>query len=83
MNSVVEIVRSSLEFIGDFQFPEIYVVAGVVLVFLWPCWRIFKKAGYPGWLSLLLLIPFVNIAIIWFLAFASWPALGRRRKRGK
>ena len=38
-----------------------------------PAWRIAKKAGYSGALSLLLLIPLVNIVVIWIFAFAKWP----------
>jgi len=50
-------------------------------------WKIFSKAGHPGWLALanlLLVIPLINfIGIfvvfgiwIWF-AFSDWPALKR------
>ncbi len=40
-----------------------------------PFWRIFSKAGYHGALSLLMLVPLVNLGMIFFLAFAQWPAL--------
>ncbi len=39
---------------------------------------IFSKAGYSRWLSLLVLIPLVNVAVLYFLAFSNWPA-GRAR----
>lgn len=38
-----------------------------------PFWRIFTKAGYSGWLSLLMVIPLVNLFALYFLAFSDWP----------
>ena len=42
---------------------------------VWPYWRIFSKAGFHGALSFLLLVPLVNVGMLFFLAFAEWPAL--------
>lgn len=33
-----------------------------------------KKAGYSGWWSLLMIIPLVNLVMIWVFAFVKWPA---------
>ena len=52
----------------------IIVVAALVV---WPYSRIFRKAGFSPWLGLLMLVPIVNIVMIFFLAFADWPALKR------
>ena len=46
------------------------VIAMVVFVF----WQLFKKAGYHGALSLLMVIPVVNIGMLLFLALSEWPA---------
>ena len=43
-----------------------------------PFWMIFSKAGYHGALSLLMLIPLVNLVMLFFLAFAQWPALKKQ-----
>ncbi len=40
-----------------------------------PFWRICTKAGYLGWLSLLVLIPIVNMVFVYFLGFSEWPSL--------
>jgi hypothetical protein len=45
------------------------------VIFILPFWKIFTKAGFPGWLSLLMLIPFANVLMLFYLAFADWPAL--------
>ena len=38
-----------------------------------PAWRICSKAGYPGWLALLFLLPIANLVLLYFLAFSEWP----------
>lgn len=38
-----------------------------------PFCLIFKKAGYSQWLGLLMLLPIVNLVLLYFLAFSSWP----------
>ena len=38
-------------------------------------WKICSKAGFPGVLSLLMIVPIGNIILPLYLAFAKWPAL--------
>lgn len=52
------------------------VVAVLVVV---PFWRICQKAGFPGALSLLALIPLVNLGFLYLLAFTRWPIEERGR----
>jgi hypothetical protein len=47
------------------------VIAIVVVI---PVWRICQRAGYPGWLGFLMLVPMVNLGLLYFIAFADWPA---------
>lgn len=47
------------------------------LVFIVPFWKITSKAGYSGWLSLLMIVPGVNLIFLYFIAFANWPSLGK------
>ncbi|MDR9468023.1 hypothetical protein [Marinospirillum sp.] len=44
------------------------------LIAVIPAWRICKRAGYPGWLGLLIVVPLLNLGLLYFLAFAKWPA---------
>ena len=44
-----------------------------VLVIL-PFWFIFSKAGHSKWLSLLMVVPVINIIMLYFLAFSTWPS---------
>ena len=52
------------------------IVIGLLFLalFLWICARIAQKAGFSGWWSLLMLVPLVNIALVWIFAFVKWPA---------
>lgn len=50
----------------------------VSLVWVIPLWRIVAKAGYPGALALLGLIPGVNLILLWIFAFVRWPVESRR-----
>jgi hypothetical protein len=69
-------------------FPELTVVlvffiGGVVLTVV-PFWQISKKAGYHPAFGILSVIPLVNVAFFYFLAFADWPVtkdLARFRSR--
>ncbi|MFO7527506.1 MAG: hypothetical protein R6W86_01690 [Marinobacter sp.] len=47
------------------------VIAIVVVI---PAWRICQRTGYPGWMGLLILIPVINLFLLYFLAFSEWPA---------
>jgi len=42
------------------------------IVVVIPVWRICQRTGYPGWLSILMLIPIANLLLLYFLAFSSW-----------
>lgn len=57
----------------------LYVVAMVLLVVAF--WMIFKKAGYNGALSLLMLVPLVNLGMVLWLAFAEWPIFKSLREK--
>lgn len=43
------------------------------ILFLYPLWRIFSRAGLPAPLALLVLLPLGQIIVALILAFARWP----------
>ena len=53
---------------------EFVIIAAVVLC-VWAYWRIFAKAGYPGAMGILTVIPLLNVIMLFFLAFSEWPVL--------
>jgi hypothetical protein len=58
----------------------ISVMSGVIFVV--PFWQIFKKAGLPAPLSLLMVFPFVNLIMIYVLAFSTWNVVPRSSPSG-
>lgn len=38
-------------------------------------WKILGKVGYPPPLALVILLPFAGLILLYWLAFAEWPAL--------
>lgn len=47
----------------------------LLLVCVIPFWKIFRKAGFPPALSLLMPIPGINLILLYILAFSDWPSL--------
>ena len=45
----------------------IFVVIGIV-----PYWKIFGKAGFSPWLSLCMLVPLLNLVVLYVVAFSTW-----------
>ena len=60
-----------------------FVMILFVSVIVIPFWMICKKAGFLPLLSLLILIPFVNILFIFYLGFADWPSLKQIQKNNQ
>jgi hypothetical protein len=47
----------------------------VIVLMIVPWWKICTKAGFPGALALLMLVPVANIILPFYIAFADWPNL--------
>jgi len=58
-------------YVGSFGLYMWLIMAVVIIL---PFWFIFSKAGYSGWLSLLMVVPIINIVTLYFLAFSTWPS---------
>lgn len=54
------------------------MIVGVLITVI-PFWKICTKAGFPGAMSLLMLVPVANIILPFYIAFADWPALRQAR----
>jgi hypothetical protein len=57
----------------------IRIVAGILFllcipIYVIPYWKTFSKAGFSGWLSLLILVPLVNLVVLYVVAFSEWKA---------
>lgn len=58
----------------------VFFVFGIVCLLI-PYWMIFRKAGFPPALSLLMVVPLVNIAMLYFLALTPWPSLNKDQRQ--
>ena len=62
----------------------IRLVAGLLAIFVMlpvlilPYWKIFSKAGFSGWLALLMILPLVNLIVLYVVAFSDWKLLQRQ-----
>jgi len=54
---------------------HVAVSLAIFAFFMWCYVRIVRRAGYSGWWVLILLVPVVNIVMVWVFAFSNWPAL--------
>ena len=59
----------------------IFAIVSLVFVVIRqiPYWFIWKKAGFSPWLSLLMLLPLVQLVMLYVLAFSEWPAVALNR----
>ncbi len=51
------------------------ILPAYILFCLWLAYRILQKAGFDGRWALVLMVPVVNIIMIWVFAFSAWPNL--------
>lgn len=58
---------------GFVLFQLLFFVIGVAIVII-PFWKIYAKAGFSKWLSLLMIVPLVNLIVLYVVAFSTWPA---------
>jgi hypothetical protein len=66
-------------FAGLFAFWMIVVAVSLILGLIIN-WRIAVQAGYSGPMSLLMLLPLVNIIILLIFAFSEWPVQAELRE---
>jgi uncharacterized membrane protein YhaH (DUF805 family) len=45
----------------------------VLVLVIVPLWRICTRAGFSGWWSLLVVVPLLNLIMLWVFAYAKWP----------
>ena len=60
---------------GPYELLVLSLIAGCIILTVVPTWFICERAGFRGWYALATLVPVLNIAFMFFFAFADWPAL--------
>jgi uncharacterized membrane protein YhaH (DUF805 family) len=54
---------------------SLIIIVVFLLIYFIPLVKILHKAGYSGWWSVLILVPILNLVMLYVFAFADWPAL--------
>jgi hypothetical protein len=52
----------------------VLVIAILSVVKVIPCWRILARAGFTPWLSILIILPLLDLILLYYVGFADWPA---------
>lgn len=60
--------------------PGLFMLIVYVAIIIVPFYQLWKRTGHNGWISLLMLIPVVNLIMLYVLAFKEWPALSDRNR---
>ena len=63
--------------LGSIGLPELIIlalIAAMLGLVIWPAARICTRLGFSPWLGVLAVVPLANLVLLWFVAFASWPA---------
>ncbi len=47
------------------------ILASAIIIF--PYWKIFRKARKSRWLSLLIIVPIVDLFALYYVALTKWP----------
>lgn len=47
-----------------------WIVIGSLII---PSWKILKRLGFNPFLSLLAVVPFANVLLLFYVGFSKWP----------
>ena len=69
---------NTLALLGGMGLPEMLIVLSILslglgLLVIWPAWRILTRVGLPPWMAILAVIPYVNVVLLFYVAFTEWP----------
>jgi hypothetical protein len=58
---------------GELYAPTHLIILVIILpLLIIPYWQILKKAGFAPALSLLIIVPIVNLLLLYYVAFSDW-----------
>jgi ABC-type transport system involved in cytochrome c biogenesis permease subunit len=55
-------------------FYLVFFIVAIVAIII-PFWFILKKAGFSPWLSLINIVPFGTLILLYVIAFAEWKVI--------
>lgn len=66
--------------LGIWHLIGLVVLVLIVWAFVAVFGRILNRAGYSRWWLLTLVVPLVNLIMLWVFAFANWPVTTPREQ---
>lgn len=64
-------------------FPALLITLAMAAIVVAPFYQLWKRTGHSGWISLTVLVPVLNVIMIYVLAFKEWPALDQKMAAGE
>jgi len=64
--------------VGIWLLTALVILVLIVWAFVAVFGRILNRAGYSRWWLLTLLVPVLNLIMLWVFAFANWPVTKSR-----
>jgi hypothetical protein len=55
-------------------FHWLIILIGAIVV-IYPSTRILRRAGFSPWWGVLMVVPLLNLVLMWVFAFAKWPKI--------
>lgn len=55
--------------------PFLPLIVAFFIVLFPPYARILRRTGFSRWWAVLIIVPGVNVVLLWLFAYARWPAL--------
>jgi len=52
---------------------SLFMVVVYMAIVVVPFYQIWKRTGHNGWIALLMLVPLVNVIMLYVIAFKQWP----------
>ncbi|MBB5722169.1 uncharacterized protein (DUF983 family) [Loktanella ponticola] len=53
--------------------PSLLMIVVYMAIVVVPFYQIWKRTGHNGWIALLMLVPLVNVVMLYVIAFKQWP----------
>ena len=63
--------------INNIGLPGILLLVVYAAIVVVPFFQLWKRTGHSGWMSLLMILPLVNLIMLYVLAFKRWPSVDR------
>jgi len=59
--------------IQNMGLPSLLMMVVYMAIVVVPFYQIWKRTGHNGWIAVLMLVPLVNVIMLYVIAFKQWP----------